>query len=235
MRLLLCFSIVCLQTISASQAAVIYSINPGATPASPPGNTVDFVLPGNDIAWKITPNVTGTLTGISTNFGPFGGTQTTPTVTVEIQSDRPADGGVVLASGTFQVNSATGGIAGATFAPIPFTAGTTYFVDFKGINGLGVDLGTWQNVGGNPSPSGGATVNLGTDYSDTATSTGFTVVTGNGDYGVSTNGVNVSGAEPILFFTGTLSVSASTPEPSSFLLAAIALGSLVWIRRRKTA
>ncbi len=31
------------------------------------------------------------------------------------------------------------------FAPVMLTAGTTYFVDFLNINGMGANVGLWQN------------------------------------------------------------------------------------------
>ena len=125
---------------------------------------------------------------------------------MQIQTDRPINGGTVLAQGTFQGNSESGGIDGITFAPIPLTAGKSYFIDLRNIDGMGVDLGTWQSENGSPQPAGGATVNLGADYSDTATSTGFPTVSGNGDYGVSTDGMKSAWrrADPILLWLDSL-------------------------------
>jgi hypothetical protein len=92
---------------------------------------------------------------------------------------------------------------------------------------MGVNLGSWQNVGGTPTPSDGATVNLGTWYGNAVgnPSTNFTTATDtNGAYYSTATG-NVSFAEPILRFEGTV-----VPEPASFgtVIALLALG----VRRR---
>lgn len=222
--------------ISASriQAGVIDSINPSATPASNSFESLYFSSNGQ--GWYYTPSFSYTLTGISTEFGQSNGTLVTPEITVQIQTDRPVNGGTVLAEGTFQANSAAGGLDGANVGPINLIAGRTYFVDFLNDFAMGVNLGQWQSVGGIPTPSNGATINLGTLYYDLTPSTGFAGSVGEGDYetffgsgGFPT--VQESGAEPILFFSGFV---PAVPEPSSILLAAIGgAGIVIVLRRRK--
>jgi hypothetical protein len=191
------------------------NINGSATPP--------FVNYGGprDIGWYYTPSLTYDLTGIFTTFRAVPNGTGSRTVTVQIQSERPVNGGTVLGQGTFAADSGAGGNLGASFAPVHLTAGTTYFVDFLNTVGMGVNLGSWQDVGGTPTPSAGATVNLGTWYGNLVgnTSTNFTTATDtNGAYYATATG-NVSFAEPILRFEGTI------PEPVSLgTIVLLALG-----------
>jgi len=206
---------------SQAEATIIDSINGSATPASNLENGVDYGKPANDIGWYYTPTFSYTLDGIYSEFGQFSSNLATPMITVQIQTDRPVNGGVLLAQATFQGNSYDGGELGGTFSPVLLTAGQTYFVDFMGMNGMGVNVGQWaDNAQGVPMPSAGANTDLGAYYEDSATSTGFAVAEiGNND--VTLAGQQLTGNEPILYFDGFI----PTPEPSSnclMLLGAIA-------------
>src|SRR5262249_13502966 len=142
----------------------------------------------------------------------------TPTITVQIQTDRPVNGGSILGQGTFVGDSATGGAGGAMFPGVVLNAGTRYFVDFVGINGMGNNVGLWNTDGqGNDEPSDGATINLGARYIDFPNTSGFTEeILGTSDGTLL--GENISLAEPVLNFVGVV------PEPSSVVLFAIGTG-----------
>lgn len=205
-----------------AHAAFIDAINGSAAVPS----NIWYLEPGNEIGWYYTPAINYTLEGISTNFGPTNSALVTPTITVQIQTERPINGGVVLGQGTFIGNSATGGPRGAMFPGVTLAAGTRYFVDFMGINGMGLNVGLWRpDPNGNPQPSDGATINLGARYIDSAGTTGFTHEILGGSYGTLL-GENISLAEPVLNFSGV-----AIPEPSSVvLLAGAIIGFIVWSR-----
>jgi hypothetical protein len=223
-RAFLCGSLIPLGTV-ATAAPIIDSINGSATPLA----NAFYGIAGNDIGWYYTPSFSYSLQGIYTDFPAVpGNALATPFITVQIQSERPINGGVVLGQDTFQGNSLTGGIEGVTFSPVSLVAGKTYFVDYLNINGMGGNVGQWANDShGNPQPSNGATINLGTAYTDTTTSTGFASARPNGAFETFTAG-SISLAEPILNFAGVV------PEPSSVVLAGVGFsGLVVWCWRRE--
>jgi hypothetical protein len=207
-------------------AGYIDSINPNGVPE-------DFVSYGslNNIGWYYTPTQSYSLTGISTDFGldEFGGGLRT--ITVQIQTDRPVNGGTVLDQGTFQGSGLTDGILGASFAtPVQLTAGVTYFVDFLNLQGMGLNIGQWASVNGVDVPTNGATTRLGAYYFGSNTDVSFTNSI-SGDAADQSNGYGTaSGLEPILFFSGTPSV---VPEPSSFLMLGIGVVGAAWKFRRR--
>jgi hypothetical protein len=218
-----------------AEASIIDNINGSA--ATP------FVLYSSSffsvIGWYYTPSISYHLDGISTNFEPVPNGTGTRTVTVQIQTERPINGGTVLAQGTFSANSGSGGVLGASFSPVTLVAGHTYFVDYLNIGGMGINTGQWAlDSHGNPQPSSGATVNLTAWYvgnpGDTQFSTAElnqTTINNGYDSASSSQGTqNFNLAEPILNFDGTLIV----PEPSTLTMAACGLLVLVgaaWRRR----
>jgi hypothetical protein len=215
---------------SRLEAAYIDSINADAVPASNEINTIFYSSSENGQGWYYTPAFSYTLTGIFTNFGQSNSTFVTPEITVQIQTDRPVNGGTVLAQGMFQGNSADGGIGGTSVEPISLVGGQTYFVDFLNDVGMGINLGFWQDVGSVPTPSDGATVNLGTYYYDPLPSTGFSQSIGDGANETFFGTVQASGGEPILLFNGFI---PGTPEPSSILLMAIGGAAIAFANRRR--
>jgi hypothetical protein len=202
--------LLCLTDAVPACAGFIDSINPLA--AVEP-NT-DFGGP-IDIGWYYTPSQTYNLSGIFSFFKPIPSGTGVRTATVQIQTDRPVNGGTVLAQGTFTADSASGGTLGANFASsVMLTAGTPYFVDFLNINGMGLDLGQWTTVNGVHVASAGATTRFDAYYQDSAGDTTFPIShSGNAADQTNSQGT-ASGLEPILFFNGT----APVPEPSSIVV-----------------
>jgi hypothetical protein len=191
--------------ISSTASAVVFDNINGS--ANPP---FVFYAGPQDIGWYYTPATSYDLTGIFTTFRAVPNGTGARTVTVQIQTERPVNGGTVLGQGTFSADSATGGNLGASFPTVHLTAGTTYFVDFLNTVGMGVNLGSWQDTGGGPTPSDGATINLVNWYGNAVgnPSTNFSTASDtNGAYYTTASG-NVSFAEPILRFEGV-------PEPAS--------------------
>lgn len=205
----------------AANGEVVDSINGSAMPA-PDVRFASF----NDIGWYYTPPMDYTLDGIFGRFESLADQPVQKMVTVQIQTERPVNGGIVLGQGTFLADSTVGGLLGASFDPVELQGGTTYFVNLLNVMGIGVNLGTWENdINGNPMPSGGATTNLGTWYLNDGN--GFGTMRTDA-YGMSSSGTHVSGAEPILLFSGFV-----VPEPTSGLLAAWGIGSIAALRRKR--
>jgi hypothetical protein len=225
LRLVHVFAIgACLALAPPARAGFIDNVNGSANPSSNATNEIN----GDAIGWYYTPSFSYSLSGISTFFAPALTTSlVTPQIEVQIQSERPVNGGVLLAQGGFQANSINGGVEGATFSPVLLVAGHTYFVDFTNLQGMGSNFGSWQNdQNGIPHPSAGATLNLGVWYVDS--NNGFSTVRTDA-YDTASDGSHVSPPEPILNFTGAL-----VPEPSSWvLLTAGGLALLVRVAKRR--
>jgi hypothetical protein len=206
------------------------NINGNATPP--------YVVYGgpNNIGWYYTANSSYELDGIFTDFEAVPNGTGSRTITEQIWTEQPADGGVLLGSATFVGNSASGGRLGADFAPVTITAGTSYFVDFENTIGMGVDLGQWTSVDGVDEPSAGATVNLDGWYgewapnnNDTFPNSSFFGPTSGAIYTTTGTG-NVSFAEPILQFEGNPLSASGVPEPSTLLLFLAAGGTALLLR-----
>jgi hypothetical protein len=156
------------------------------------------------VGWLYTPSFDYSLDGVLTRFGTAG---SAPVVTEEIWSARPSAGGTLLRSGDF---TASTGFAGATFAPLDLIAGQAYFIGFKNVAGLGVNVATGDDptntflgsLWGSPSLSG-------TYDNDGGTWLGA----------------------PILQFSGETE-QASVPEPGTLMLLTAGLGLLALRLRR---
>jgi len=218
---------------ATAEAATIDSINSSATPPF-----VQYDANGTpNIGWNYTASTTYNLDGIFTNFRSVPNGTGNRNVTVQIWTTTPNTGGTLLGQGTFNADSASGGFLGASFASISITAGTSYFVDFLNIGGMGVNVGSWADDGSGPAPSDGAVTNLGGWYASPDGAT-WSLVSGPAYY--STGSGNVSFAEPILFFDGSIPTPpGETPIPGALPLFASGIGALGLIgyrrRRRKLA
>lgn len=201
------------------------SVNPGASPAF--SNNTYVHWGSRDVGWYYTPSATFDLDGISSRFLEAPNPPVaSKTVTVQIRSERPVNGGTVLRQAAFTVNLASGGDLGGTFTPLRLTAGTKYFIDFLDVQDVGINVATWANdPGGNPRPGGGATMSLGAFYRNFDPATDFSKV--GPEYGQSV-GVNIAGGAPILFFSGT-----AVPEPA--LIGPLVAGAALLTRRRSRA
>jgi len=90
-----------------------------------------------DVGWEYTPSVSYALTGVFTKFSHvgYGDTQT---VTVEVYDSLPDSGGSLLCSADFIPTNGT--FSGASFQPVNLIAGHTYFIGFRNVAGLGVNV-----------------------------------------------------------------------------------------------
>ncbi len=119
----------------AAQAQATFDFNASRNP--------QFLVWGPNVSavgWYITPNVSLNLTRIETNFNPVmqSGSQDR-NVTIEILTDRRAAGGTLLRSVVFNSSTARGQLGGGSFTPIALTAGTTYFIGFRNVGGIGIN------------------------------------------------------------------------------------------------
>ncbi|WP_425618134.1 beta strand repeat-containing protein [Anatilimnocola sp. NA78] len=89
----------------------------------------------NEDGWLYTPSSTFVANAITTYFS-YG----SQAVTLEIYNELPSAGGSLLRSGSFTTNTNGVGFYGDTFTSLTFTAGEDYFIGFRGIAGLGVNV-----------------------------------------------------------------------------------------------
>ena len=179
-----------------------FSVNAADSPALQTWNSTEA-------GWLVTPDDSFTLTNIVSNFNYdlFGQGY----ITCSVYANNPAYlGGVLLTSGSSVKNDPAGEITFNMNAPTSITAGDTYFIDFTGIYGLGINV----------TDAPGAT-KPGTEY--------YTL---NGQHGSDNSDLY---DQPILSLNGA---TAPVPEASttvSFgLLLCLGLGGLAWsVRRRK--
>jgi hypothetical protein len=125
-------ALLCIFAFSAFADVLVDSVNQNGYPE-------ENVWLAADVGWEYTPTISYTLTGVFTKFGGYGDNRT---VTVEVYDDLPGDGGSLLRSAGFTPTGQT--FCGASFSPINLIAGHTYFIGFRNVANLGV------NVTGNP-------------------------------------------------------------------------------------
>jgi sugar lactone lactonase YvrE len=124
--------------LPAASAPLTDSVNADAAPS--------FLIWANpavtDVGWFYTPASSYSLTGIRTKFLPVQPSDTGDrVVTIEFLTAPRADGGTLLGSATFNSSTARGVLGGADFAaPITLVAGQRYFVGFRNVAGLGMNV-----------------------------------------------------------------------------------------------
>jgi hypothetical protein len=175
-------------------------------------NCCVFGIP--DIGWYYTPAASFTLDQIETVFDTLG---TNRTVTFEVFTDRPANGGASLGSATFATSEGT--LGGPVFGVgIPLVGGHTYFVGLENVMGLGVNQVTFESTGVEGTPPG--SVSPGTSWQDSS----------GAQFGTEgCSDTNNWFCKPEIEFLGP----AQTPEPSYVLLTAAAALAMVWRNRRR--
>ncbi|MHB1327806.1 MAG: PEP-CTERM sorting domain-containing protein [Gemmatimonadales bacterium] len=177
----------------------------------------------SSIGWYFTPTSSFFLTSIQTRFnGVIASADRT--VTAELWSDRAWNGGSLLRSSQFQSSSALGSFGGGSFDGIWLEAGSTYFVGFRNVEGLGrnstEDAGS-QSSGhlyyslGDPALGNYAQLqNVSMVYNPSFALQGFT------------QDPSVVGSMP----------TTATPEPASMILMAtgmVGMGVVTMVRRRR--
>ena len=201
----------------AASATVIDNINGSASPPF-----LVFGAPVDNIGWDYTPSFSYNLTGISTSFEPVDNPPvTTRTVTIVLESTA---GGAPIATGDVSVG-ASGGALGVTFSPVTLTAGTSYFVGFENVLGLGLNI---VNFLPNGQPPG--TVNLDGWWQGTPAGNNFTIFTPQ-----IVNGELQVFSAPILNFSGTPLTPGGVPEPSTWAMMLAGFAGLGLLGYRQTA
>lgn len=184
--------------ISASSfGAVIDSVNESSLPP-------DANWAGTEIGWLYTAPFDYVLAGVSTRFD-FNGIDRE--ITLEIYDDAPLNGGNLLRSTTF--DSLQGVFVGGTFAPLALQAGEDYFVGFRNVLSLGVNV---------------------TDEDGAEQLPAFF-----GDVGFPDYGLPISSGlllQPILRFEGP--ETDPIPEPSTVGLLGLGTLALFAVRRRRS-
>jgi hypothetical protein len=159
-----------------------------------------------DVGWYYTPRVTETVTDIGTKFGSSGFTP----VTVQILASVPNTGGPdILDTGTNLIPVADTFAFATLNAPITLEAGTSYFIAFEGVAGLGVDV----------TNEAGAT-SLGSLHFDMVGDDSYSLVDAN------STDIN---SQPILEFANNS--GPAVPEPSTWALLFASVAGLIFIRR----
>ncbi len=182
-----------------ARAQMVDSVNGSAAP--------DYSLTwtvANDVGWYYTPAVSYELTNVQTKFE----SGDARLVDVEVHATSGTDIGTLLGSGSF---TPVGNVfSGADVGHISILAGTQYFIGFRNVNGL--------------------TVNVTAD--DGATNLGILRYSSDGSFSSSFAGAGNPNGQPILLFES----NASTPEPGSIALVSclVSAGMLLARRQRRS-
>ena len=104
------------------------AVNINATPSA-------SAWAATEVGWDYMPTASYSLNGIETKF--LSGDPDRE-VTVALYSAEPSSGGILLRSANF--TPAGGTFSEASFTALPLTAGQNYFVGFRNVGGLGVNV-----------------------------------------------------------------------------------------------
>jgi hypothetical protein len=187
-------SVMFLFLIGSASAAIIDTVNADKNPAT------GTVWGARDVGWKYTPSFSYTITGVETKFGYADGR----TVTLEIYSDVPNNGGSLLQTANF--TPVSGVFTGVSFTGLLLTGGSSYFIGFRNVYDLGVNV--TNDLGA---------VSLGQIY--------LSWLNSSGSYDVSFSGG--FSTQPIIKFDGS-----AVPLPPSLLLLAPGLIGLAGLRKK---
>jgi hypothetical protein len=190
------FNLTLLSVLSLSaSAAVVDGVNAAASNDSSTWNATE-------VGWFYTPTFSYNLTGIETKFGSFVDSRT---VTVEVYTDSPGSGGMLLRSADF--TALANAFSGGFFAPLSLTSGTTYFIGFRNVGNFNVNL---TNDTGATNLPGGLLYSF----------------DNNGSYSIGPE--TLFTAQPILQFHD----DSAVPEPSTWVLGLSAAALLLRFRHR---
>ncbi len=112
-----------------------------------------FAASINDIGWYYTAHSNYQLVRINTKFLGFSGNpdDVNRNVAIALYTERPALGGTMLTSETFNSSIARGFLNGANLSvPINVTSGTQYFIGIHNTSNLGVCVPEWNDSDGSP-------------------------------------------------------------------------------------
>lgn len=185
--------------LPAHAATIADSINPTATPV------LEAAWGASNVGWQYSPAFSYSLTGIETKFG----SSRADPVVASIYSGTVGSL-TLLGSGSF--SPVGGAFAGTSFAPVSLTAGTSYFVAFSNVSGLGQNV--TDNAGATNLPGG-----LRFDFGPPP---------GTFDAGTETEVT----AQPIINFLGSSVISAA-PEPATWALTIAGFGLVGCALRRR--
>ena len=218
----------------ARAADVIDSYNPSKAPGYATPRPPCCIWVPDTIGWYWTPASDSYLTNIQTKLADVDfGYNNDFAMTISLFTDRPAAGGTLIDSFTFNASSFVDGGGHDTFpwrgtgfaAPVSVTGGTTYFVGFQG----------WAAVY-DPATGSGGGINWVIDPSGAPPadaqflSAGYTGAT----FDTLMGSDRTVTAAPVIRFIGGLG-APPVPEPSTYALTLIGLAalSLLTARRRR--